>query len=79
MIKETIEEVMKVSGDEFSKSICLRGDSCRMLQEDLRENEKLREIFQFAVLEFEKRNRKIAFLEEGLRERYYDKKAAARE
>ncbi len=33
------------------------------------ENEKLREIFEFATLEFEKRNKKIAFLEEKLEEK----------
>jgi len=33
------------------------------------ENEKLREIFEFATLEFEKRNRKIAFLEGKLEEK----------
>lgn len=39
------------------------------------ENEKLREIFEFATLEFEKRNRKIAFLQgRAKRERYYHKR-----
>lgn len=34
-----------------------------------RENEKLTEIFQFGVWQFEKKNRKIVLLEEGIKER----------
>ena len=64
LVEEAIE---KLSGEE---SFCSRKDSCPLLRQALREerelkaeNEKLREIFEFATLEFEKRNRKIAFLE----------------
>ena len=68
-VKEVIE---KLSASFF----CSRKDSCPPLQQALREgkklkaeNEKLRKIFEFATLEFEKRNRKIAFFEEELRKR----------
>jgi len=60
------EPIEKISASFF----CSRKDSCTPLQQALREerelkaeNEKLREIFEFATLEFERRNRKIAFLE----------------
>ncbi|MFQ5868076.1 MAG: IS66 family transposase [bacterium] len=67
------EAIEKFSGEE---SFCLRKDFCPLLRQVLRkerelkaENEKLTEIFEFATLEFEKRNRKIAFLEEELKKR----------
>ena len=70
LVEETIEEL---SGEE---SFCSRKDSCALLQQALREkqtieaeNEKLREIFEFGTLEFEKRNRRIALLEEELKEK----------
>jgi len=66
LVEETIE---KLSASFF----CPRKDSCTPLRQALREkqtikaeNEKLREIFEFATGEFEKRNRKIALLEEDL-------------
>lgn len=69
LVEETIE---KLSASFF----CVRKDSCPLLQQALREkrelkaeNEKLREIFEFATLEFEKRNRRIALLEEKLKEK----------
>lgn len=43
--------------------ICFRKDSCPILQEVLSENEKIREIFEFGRIEFEKRNQRISFLE----------------
>lgn len=68
-VKEVIE---KLSASFF----CSRKDSCMLLRQALREgkelkaeNEKLREIFEFATLEFEKRNKKIAFLEGKLEEK----------
>ncbi|GAG36963.1 unnamed protein product, partial [marine sediment metagenome] len=68
-VKEAIE---KLSMSFF----CSRKDSCMLLKQALgegrelkTENEKLREIFEFATLEFEKRNRKIAFLEGKLEEK----------
>ncbi|MFQ5835942.1 MAG: IS66 family transposase [bacterium] len=68
-VKEIIE---KLSTSFF----CSEKDSCPLLQQALAErrelkaeNEKLREIFEFATGEFEKRNRKIAFLEEELKKR----------
>ncbi len=70
--QEGLEEPIKVSEDKF----CLGRDSCQILQEALREkaksvaeSEKLTEIFQFGVWEFEKKNRKIAILEETLKEK----------
>jgi len=68
-VKEAIE---KISASFF----CSEKDSCTSLQQALREgrelkaeNEKLREIFEFATLEFEKRNKKIAFLEGKIEEK----------
>ncbi|GAH73369.1 unnamed protein product [marine sediment metagenome] len=74
-LKEAIE---KISASFF----CSGKDSCTLLKQvsiegrELKaENEKLREIFEFATLEFEKRNRKIAFLQgRAKRERYYHKR-----
>jgi len=67
------EAIEKLSGEE---SFCSRKDSCPLLRQALREkqtieaeNEKLREIFEFTTLEFEKRNRRIALLEEELKEK----------
>lgn len=48
------------------EELCPRRDSCSLLQDALSENEKLREIFQFAIREFEERNRRIASLSERL-------------
>jgi len=69
-VEETIE---KLSEEE---SFCSRKDSYPLLRQVLREkqtieteNEKLREIFEFAILEFEKRNRRITLLEEELKEK----------
>lgn len=68
-VKEVIE---KISVSFF----CSRKDSYMLLKQALTErrelkaeNEKLREIFEFATLEFEKRNKKIAFLEGKLEEK----------
>ena len=68
-VKEAIE---KISASFF----CSSKDSCTLLKQALTEgrelkaeNEKLREIFEFATLEFEKRNKKIAFLEGKLEEK----------
>jgi len=68
--------VREVIGKLSTSFFCSSKDSCPPLQQALREerelkaeNEKLREIFEFATLEFEKRNRKIAFLEEELKKR----------
>lgn len=54
----------------YEQELCPKGDYSALLQRTLRENaklksenEKLTEIFQFAVREFEQKNRKIAFLE----------------
>jgi len=62
--------VKEVIGKLSTSFFCSEKDSCTSLQQALREgrelkaeNEKLREIFEFATLEFEKRNKKIAFLE----------------
>jgi transposase len=67
------ERIEKLFGEE---SFCSRKDSCTLLQQALGEekklkveNEKLREIFEFATIEFEKRNRKIASLKEELMNR----------
>ena len=68
--------VKEVIGKLSTSFFCSRKDSCMLLKQALgegrelkAENEKLREIFEFATLEFEKRNRKIAFFEEELRKR----------
>ncbi|MEA3421441.1 MAG: hypothetical protein U9Q97_07185, partial [Acidobacteriota bacterium] len=53
----------------LDQELCPIKDSCPLLQDALRENEKFREIFQFASREFEEKNRKINKLEELLRER----------
>ncbi|MEM4326322.1 MAG: IS66 family transposase [Candidatus Pacearchaeota archaeon] len=50
----------------LSQAFCPIKDSCKLLQDALRENEKFREIFQFASLEFEKKNREINDLEKLL-------------
>ena len=70
LVEETIE---KLSGEE---SFCSRKDSCTLLRQSLTErrklkaeNEKLREIFEFATIEFEKRNKRIASLKEELMNR----------
>ncbi|GAH49413.1 unnamed protein product, partial [marine sediment metagenome] len=62
--------VKEVIGKLSTSFFCSEKDSCPPLQQASREgkelkaeNEKLREIFEFATLEFEKRNKKIAFLE----------------
>lgn len=62
-LKEAIE---KISASFF----CSEEDSCMLLKQALTErrelkaeNDKLREIFELATLEFEKGNKKIAFLE----------------
>ena len=46
-----------------------RQNSSEELHRLRRENEKLTEIFQFGVWEFEKKNKRIALLEEGIKER----------
>ncbi len=77
------EAIEKLSASFF----CSRKDPCTLLRQALKEgkeikaeNEKLREIFEFATLEFEKRNRKIAFLQGRARkERYYHKREKIRE
>jgi len=68
--------VKEVVGKLSTSFFCSEKDSCPLLQQALAErrelkaeNEKLREIFEFATGEFEKRNRKIAFLEEELKKR----------
>jgi transposase len=73
---QSTEETIMIVESESSEGFCLRKDSCRLLQEALRkkdkavaETEKLTEIFQFATLEFEKMNRRIALLEEELNQR----------
>ena len=56
-----------------SQELCLQRDSCRLLQQAYEEkkkiaseNEELTGIFQFATREFEKKNNKIAFIEQEL-------------
>ena len=68
--------VKEVIGKLSTSFFCSEKDSCTSLQQALREgrelkaeNEKLREIFEFATLEFEKRNEKIAFIEGKLEEK----------
>jgi transposase len=51
---------------EIAQPPCWKKDSCQLLQSALRENEQLRRIFRTATLEFEKKNQRIAFLEEEL-------------
>jgi len=63
----------------LSQEFCPEKDSCKLLQDALRENEKFREIFQFASREFEKKNRKINTLEELLRGRDFTIKELGQE
>lgn len=65
-----VKEKVKGSSPSF---FCPKKAFCPFLQEALRENkrikaenEKLREIFEFATVEFEKRNKKIVSLEENV-------------
>lgn len=66
----TIEKIQ----EKFSRDLfCPSKNSCLLLQEALREkerikaeNEKSREIFEFATIEFEKRNERIASLKDNL-------------
>jgi len=68
--------VREVIGKLSASFFCPSKDSCPLLRQALgegrelkAENEKLREIFEFATLEFEKRNRKIAFLQGKLEDK----------
>ena len=70
---QEVEEIIEISGDEFSQGFCSGKESCRLLQQALMEkdkiaaeNEKLRGIFAFAQKEFEKRDKRIEYLEQEL-------------
>jgi len=63
----------------LDQKFCPIKDTCPLLQDALRENEKFREIFQFASREFEKKNRKINNLEELLRGRDFTIKELGQE
>ena len=60
---------MQVLERPLDQKLCPIKDTCPLFQDALRENEKFREIFQFASREFEEKNRKINNLEELLRDR----------
>jgi len=57
-------------GEGVLQQFCPMKDSCKLLEEVLRErdkvcseNEQLRRVFEIAIVEFEKRNSKILHLE----------------
>lgn len=71
---QEIEEVIEISGSEFSQEFCSKRESCRLLQQALMEkdkiaaeNEKFRGIFAFAQKEFEKRDKRVEYLEQELK------------
>ena len=71
---QEVEEIIEISGDEFSQGFCSGKEFCRLLQQALMEkdkiaaeNEKLRGIFAFAQKEFEKRDKKVEYLEQELK------------
>ena len=72
---QEVEEVIEISGDEFSQGFCSGKDYCRLLQQALMEkdkvaaeNEKLRGIFTFAQKEFEKKDKRVEYLEQELKQ-----------